>query len=168
MIRLPPAGTRRHDATVRPLHASLFVLLSAVLAVGCGRAHEQLRGPYALTATEIIQDDCGLLATPESLWDGELETFGDTARMDIELLEMTLVGSFLDGVERFTLDGSSANATATVGSGEECLLDRVSVHLEASTIDQSTFEGTIRVRYEAQRPDTCVCQLLARYRAVHQ
>lgn len=146
----------------------LLLVLSGVLLPACGREHSQLHGAYALTATEIIQDDCGLLESPEALWDAEFESFGDVVRMDFDLLDLKLVGSYLDAVERFTVDGSVANATTSVGSGDECLLDRVSVHLEAVTLDEASFEGTIRVRYEAQSPDTCICQLLAKYGAVHK
>lgn len=151
---------------VRALLPLLALLL--VSAPGCGRFHEQLEGRYAFTATEIIQDDCSLLASPEALWDGSLLGYGDVVEIEYELLGLDLTGSYLAGVERFSLDGSVANVTTTLGTGEECLLDRVSVHLDATTVEASVFEGTLRVRYEAERPDTCVCQLLTRYRAVHQ
>lgn len=156
--------------SVRPPLSLLWALALVVVggSLGCGREHPQLLGAYAFSAEEIIQDDCGLLASPEALWDGTLETFGDVVRLDYDLLDLQLVGGFLDGVERFSLDGSVANATTNVGSGEECLLDRVSVHLEAETVNEQVFEGTVRVQYEARSPDTCVCKLLARYRAVHQ
>ena len=143
-----------------------FLLLTVGLSLGCN-SFVQNPGHYELRATEVFRDDCGLLSSPESLWDGSLLITGQVVRMDFELLEMQLVGRFLASGENFAVDGSVANATA-IANGQECLLDQVSVHLEGDTVCATQFNGVLRVRYEARRPDSCVCELWARFDAVQE
>jgi hypothetical protein len=140
------------------------LLLTAGLCLSCN-TFVQNPGHYDMRAVEVYRDDCGLLRSPEALWDGSLLITGQVVRMDFELLEMQLVGRFLESDDRFSVDGSVANATA-VANGQECLLDQVSVHLEGTTVCATQFNGTLRVRYEARRPDNCVCELWARFEAV--
>jgi hypothetical protein len=142
------------------------LLLTVGLSLGCN-SFVQNPGHYELRATEVFRDDCGLLSSPESLWDGSLLITGQVVRMDFELLEMQLVGRFLASGENFAVDGSVANATA-IANGQECLLDQVSVHLEGDTVCATQFNGVLRVRYEARRPDSCVCELWARFDAVQE
>lgn len=151
-----PVSTRR---LLLPL-----LLLTVGSSLSCN-SFVQNPGHYELRATEVFRDDCGLLAAPESLWDGSLLITGQVVRMDFELLEMQLVGRFLASGENFAVDGSVANATA-IANGQECLLDQVSVHLEGDTVCATQFSGVLRVRYEARRPDSCVCELRARFDAV--
>jgi hypothetical protein len=153
-----PVSTRR---LLLPL-----LLLTVGLSLGCN-SFVQNPGRYELRATEVFRDDCGLLSSPESLWDGSLLITGQVVRMDFELLEMQLVGRFLASGENFAVDGSVANATA-IANGQECLLDQVSVHLEGDTVCATQFNGVLRVRYEARRPDSCVCELWARFDAVQE
>lgn len=141
-----------------------FLVFCVGLCLSCN-SFLQNPGHYDLRATEVYRDDCGLLAEPESLWDGSLLITGQVVRMDFELLEMQLVGRFLESGERFAVDGSVANATA-IANGQECLLDQVSVHLEGDTVCATEFTGVLRVRYEARRPDSCVCELWARFEGV--
>ena len=85
--------------------------LLALLALGCGRLHEQIEGVYTLTAQEVILDDCGIAPTlsgPHSL---ELIITGDWVRARLSAFDMPMVGRFLSSVERFNLDGTVANAT---------------------------------------------------------
>ncbi|MBN1205253.1 MAG: hypothetical protein JXB05_10045 [Myxococcaceae bacterium] len=140
------------------------LLIAVGLSLGCN-SFVQNPGAYELQATEVMRDDCNLMRSPEALWDGSLLITGQVVRMDFELLEMQLVGRFLAGGESFSVDGSVANATVSA-NGQECLLDQVSVHLEGETICATQFDGTLRVRYEARRPDNCVCELWARFEAV--
>ena len=140
------------------------LLLAAGLFLSCN-SFVQNPGHYNLRYVDKFRDDCGLLSGEESLWDGSLLITGQVVRMDFELLEMQLVGRFLESDDRFTVDGSVANATVDVNN-EECLLDQVSVHLEATTVCATQFKGTLRVRYEARRPDRCVCELRATFDAV--
>jgi hypothetical protein len=149
--------------STRPLLVSSWAL-AVGLCLSCN-TFLQNPGPYEMRTTEVFRDDCGLLASPEALWDGSLLITGQVVRMDFDLLEMQLVGRFLESGEKFAVDGSVANATA-IANGQECLLDQVSVHLEGDTMCATQFNGVLRVRYEARRPDSCVCELWARFDAV--
>lgn len=151
-------------------------LLSAVgLTLGCND-FVQNPGAYTMRPVERMRDDCNLLPDLEKTWDGSLVITGQVVRMglDLDLLkpeddeqptEVQLVGRFLASGERFAVDGSVANATVFF-NGQDCLLDQVSVHLEGTTQCATAFDGTLRLRYEARRPDSCVCELWARFEAV--
>lgn len=154
--------------------------LSLLLGVGCTNAYLQNEGPYEITAVDVIRDDCGLLSlSPNSeqssvrdRWDsGELIIMGDVVRMNYELLDMQLVGAFLEGgsmeEDGFMLDGSLANASFTTGEGLQCTVDQVTVHLEATTLCATQFDGVLRMRYEprVQQPQ-CACQVWMKYEAV--
>ena len=154
-----------------PRSLPLLACLLTTLVAACS-GQEQKDGLYRFEALEVFRDDCQLLASPEALWDGELLLSGRVIRMNYGLLDMQLIGSFLESslLEKsanFTLDGSVANVTART-NGQECLLDQVSMHLEGVTECPGEFTGSLRVRYEARRPDSCVCELGTRYRAVHE
>jgi hypothetical protein len=140
------------------------LLLAVGLCFSCN-SYPQNPGHYDIRATEVYRDDCKLLGSPEALWDGSLLITGQVVRVDFELLEMQLVGRFLESGSSFSVDGSVANATAEA-NGQECLLDQVSVHMEADTVCRTQFNGVLRVRYEARRPDQCVCELWTRFEAV--
>jgi hypothetical protein len=150
------------------------LLLSALflsLGAGCTRAYIQNEGPYELTAQEVLRDDCALLSAPESLWDGNLHIFGEVLRMEYGLMEMQLVGSFLDGAaadgDVFSLDGSLTNASLNA-NGHQCIVDQVTVHLEGTTQCATEFDGVLRVRYEPRPTQSaaCACELWVRYQAV--
>lgn len=153
-----PVSTRR---LLLPL-----LLLTVGSSLGCN-SFVQNPGHYDLQYTEVYRDDCDLLPAnqPESLWDGSLLITGQVVRVDFELLEMQLVGRFLASGDSFSVDGSVANAEVPI-NGERCLLDQVSVHLEGETVCATQFSGVLRVRYEARRPDSCVCEVWARFNAV--
>jgi hypothetical protein len=142
------------------------LLIAMGLCLSCN-TFPQNQGHYDLRITEKYRDDCSLLPNdnPDALWDGSLLITGQVVRMDFELLEMQLVGRFLESQDSFSVDGSVANATA-IANGQECLLDQVSVHLEGTTVCRTRFDGVLRVRYEARRPDQCVCELWATFEAV--
>ena len=155
----------------------LGVLACVLGGVGCGRTHVQNEGVYAFTSTEIIRDDCGLMAVGTS-WKGTLTLSGDLTRLDTDLLtslqgestsagEVLLVGQYLLREESFTADGSAANVSAAA-NGQQCLVELINVRLEATTDDATTFHGTVRVSYETPNDTRCVCQLWASYQAVHQ
>ncbi len=80
---------------------------------------------------------------------------------------LRLVGIYRDGVEEMTLDGSISNSTSIV-RGRECLLDTISLHLDATTIDSSSFGGAMSISYEARQPDECTCRLWFKYEATKQ
>jgi hypothetical protein len=157
----------RAVAAHRLLRPILLAALAA-LALSCGRAYPLDAGCYEMTATEVLRDECGLLASQEALWDGRLQMTGIVVRIDYELLDMQLIGSFLGGTDAFSIDGSVANVKVPINS-QECLLDQVSVHMEAAPTERSVtaFDGVVRVRYDARRPDSCVCELWTRFQAQH-
>ncbi len=145
---------------------SLSLLIAVGLSLGCNE-FLQNPGPYELRATEVMRDDCGLLPSAEELWDGSLLITGQVVRVDFELLDMQLVGRFLADGESFAVDGTVANASV-IANGQECLVDQVNVHLQGTTVSATQFNGTLRLRYEARRPDSCVCELWARFEAVQE
>ncbi|WP_225412073.1 hypothetical protein [Stigmatella hybrida] len=139
--------------------------LFALLATLSCNTFLQNPGAYELEPIEVLRDDCNLLPPGSDFWNGFLVISGQVVRMDFDLLRMQLIGRFLAGGEMFTVDGSVANAQVTA-NGQECLLDQVSVHIDATTVCETEFNGTLRVRYEARRPDSCVCELWATFNAV--
>ncbi len=151
-----------------PLLRSLSLAALAGLALSCGRPYPLDAGCYEMTATEVLRDDCGLLRSPEDLWDGSLQLTGQVVRMDYELLNMQLIGSFLWNTDAFALDGTVANVSVPA-NGQQCLLDQATVHMDAEPPDGAfdRFDGVVRVRYEARRPDSCVCELWTRFLAQH-
>lgn len=145
-------------------------LLALALGGGCTRANLQNEGRYEFTAVEVFRDDCGLVPTPESLWDGELVINGDVVRMDSDWRGLRLIGSVLPGGfdddDAFSLDGSESKAAISL-QGRECLVDQISFHLEGTTQCARRFDGVLRVQLEprVQQPG-CACELWAKYRAV--
>lgn len=133
-----------------------------LLSLGC--THVQEEGDYAFVAEEVLRDDCGILTSPEMLWDGTLRVDGEVVRMRYDLFDMELRGNFRDLDESFFLDGTAANVTAPV-AGQECLFDLVNVSLRADTADANTFTGTVSVDYVSDREDRCECELWTRFRA---
>lgn len=156
------------------------------LLFGCGsclngRSHIQSDGSYALTFvdSEIIKDTCGVLSkqpvaegTLKSLWSADLTVLGDTVRMKTALYGILLVGEYQktfgrDQREHFTLDGSANNATANI-AGAECLVDIVTMHLEANTVDADRFTGVLSVSYDTLQSPSCTCEYLVNFRAARQ
>ncbi len=149
--------------------APLLLLLLLLLLTSCGRDHLQSDGRYAFSTTAIFRDDCRLLSLtePAALWDAELVVAGDTVRMTYDLFNIQMAGFYLANVEKFTADGSVANVTRDV-NGNACLLDLASIHLDATTESAAEFTGSLRIRFEARRPDTCICEATGTFRAVQQ
>lgn len=151
-------------STRRFLRPSLLIALG--LCLSCN-AFVQNPGAYELTTTEIVRDDCRLQDAED--WerrDGSLLITGQVVRMDFDLLDMQLVGRFQAGGETFEVDGSVANAPVLGANKEPCVVDQVSVHLEGNTVCATRFDGVLRVRYEARRPESCICEMWVRYEAV--
>ncbi|NMO20789.1 hypothetical protein HPC49_20570 [Pyxidicoccus fallax] len=144
------------------------LLVPALLVAGMSGClpYAQEQGDYVLTPVEIYRDECGLAANREP-FRGTLQVTGRVVRLDFSLLDSELIGYFLDEGDDFSIDGSVVNASAEV-NGQECLLDQVNIHLEGKTRCETQFDGTLRVRYDTQRPDECVCELWLRYEAVKE
>lgn len=148
--------------------ADCLSLVALALALSsCGREHVQQEGVYALTIDKVVRDDCNLASHPDLVRRAELFVSGEVVRIDYSLFDINLVGSYLEEVERFSVDGSTANLNATVG-GKECLLDLATVHLDATTQDPDTFSGNLSVRLEAQVQTSCACELWVAYTARRQ
>jgi len=147
--------------------AFLFLVVATPLA-SCGRDHPQQEGSYALSATEFLRDECNLQRTLGARWEGTLSLAGNIARFQLDdiLFGTQLVGNFKENLEQFHLDGSVANI-ATPVQGVSCLVDEVTIHLEAITDNANTFHGSIRLRYVSLLNSQCLCELWANYRAVH-
>jgi hypothetical protein len=137
--------------------------LAALVLAACNE-HPQLDGRYALTLDQVIRDDCGMASNPELVESMHYLNTGELVRVDYSLYDIQLVGSFLADSERFSADGSSANVNTLV-SGQQCLLDLVTVHLDAATVSPQAFSGALSVRLDARRPDSCVCELWVTYAA---
>ncbi|ATB27312.1 hypothetical protein [Melittangium boletus] len=145
--------------------------LSLVLASGCTRAYLQNEGRYEFSAVDVLRDDCGLISTPDSLWDGTLSISGDVVRLDSDWRHLRLIGAFLqqggpDDSVTFSLDGTESNAAITLGT-DECIADQIAVHLEGTTQRATEFKGVMSVRVlpRVEQP-SCACQLWVTYRAV--
>lgn len=148
----------------------LFLSLSILLAPSaCTRAYLQHEGRYVFTAEEILRDDCGLLATKDALWDGELAISGDVVRLDYDWRRLRLIGAFLQDSgasgDTFALDGTESNAAITLETGE-CIADQIAMRLEGTTQRATVFSGVISIRVEprVQQP-WCSCQLWVTYSA---
>jgi hypothetical protein len=157
-------------AAIRLFRPLLLSVLALTPGMGCTRAYLQNEGPYDFQAVEVMRDDCALLPSPEALWGGSLHISGEVVNMDYGLMDMQLVGSFLDGGpdddDAFAADGSVANASLSA-KGQQCIVDQVTVHLEGTTRCATEFDGVLRVRYEPRPEQTgCACELWVRYRAV--
>lgn len=167
---LPGCASVGLVAAIRLFQPLLLSSLALTLSVGCTRAYLQNEGPYAFKATEVLRDTCSMLSAPEALWGGELRISGEVVRMDYGLLELQLVGSFLDGGagddDAFMMDGSVTDASLTA-NGQQCFVDQVTMHLEGTTRCSTRFDGVLRVRYESRgQPPGCACDLWVRYQAV--
>lgn len=151
----------------------LFLLMLALalgLGTGCTRAYIQNVGTYAFKATEVLRDDCGMLSSPDALWGGKLRIAGEVVYMDSELMDMQLVGAFLEGGadqdDAFSIDGSASNASV-IANGSQCIVDQVTMHLEGTTLCATEFDGVLSVRYEPRiQQSECACELWVRYQAV--
>ena len=157
-------------ASSRSLPAFSLSVLALSLTSGCTRAYLQNEGRYEFSAVDVLRDDCGLISTPESLWDGSLSISGEVVRLDSDWRHLRLIGAFLQGGPdadvSFSLDGTESNAAITLEAGE-CIADQISVHLEGTTQRATRFVGVMSVRIEprVQQP-WCACQLWVTYQAV--
>lgn len=163
---------------MRAIVAGALAALGGV-SFSCGRVHDQLEGTYDFAAVEVLRDECGLLQDPAAVWAADLFISGHVVRMrsrpgaatsppDYRQYDLPLAGAYRADLEEFEVDGSAGNVVAILPGGQECLLDLLTLHLEAVTDTPSTFHGTLAVRYEADLPDICACQLWTTYRATRR
>lgn len=144
-----------------------LVLISTLGLLGLWscRTHLLVDQTYAFTLKEVIRDDCGLATTPGVFTSGTLFTTGNQVRMTYGYLNLELVGIYLVGEDKMSLDGSTGNVMTAV-RGQECLLDTVLLHLETTNHTADSFEGEMSFTLDARlRPEACVCKLWVRYEA---
>lgn len=130
--------------------------LALVFLSAC-RDHVLDDGAYAFTLGEVLRDDCALAAGPQLVTGGTLRSEGNLVAFTLAQPDLRLVGTYLSGVEKMTLDGSISNYSAVL-RGRECLLDTVSFHLDTTTLSDTRFEGAMAISYEARQPDECGCR----------
>ncbi|NOK22998.1 hypothetical protein HMI50_38945 [Corallococcus carmarthensis] len=152
----------RAVSTLRRL--CLTALLASTLA-GC-LPYSQNEGEYELLPTETLRDDCGLLEKFQGNLQLNLQISGRVVRADFGVQNMQLLGYFLEDGEAFTADGSVANVSTTVDGDNECLLDQVRVHLDATTQCSTRFRGQLRLTYDANTDAACICELWFRFDGV--
>ncbi|WP_347402606.1 hypothetical protein [Corallococcus macrosporus] len=142
----------------------LTALLSSTLA-GC-LPYSQNEGEYEIIPLETLRDDCGLLEQIRGNLQLSLQISGRVVRADFGVQNMQLLGYFLEDGEAFTADGSVANVSTTVDGANECLLDQVRVHVDASTRCATEFQGQLRLTYDARNNAACTCELWFRFDGV--
>jgi hypothetical protein len=140
-----------------------FLMACAVAAAAC-RDHPLADGVYAFTLTETVRDDCALKDAPGVISTGTLRTTGDVVRLEYAFFDIQLTGTYAHAVERMSLDGSATNVAMSV-NGVPCLVDLLTVHLDATTVNEAQFEGFMSFSLETPRPESCVCELWAGYSA---
>ncbi|MBN9683879.1 hypothetical protein JYJ93_15655 [Corallococcus sp. NCSPR001] len=152
----------RAVSTLRRL--SLTALVASTLA-GC-LPYSQNEGVYELIPTETLRDDCDLLEKFQGNLQLNLQIAGRVVRADFGVQNMQLLGYVLEDGEAFTADGSVANVSTTVDGTNECLLDQVRVHLDATTECATQFSGQLRLAYDANNNTGCTCELWIRFDGV--
>ena len=149
-------------SAVPRLHSTI-VALFALSLVSCV-THRQRDGRYAFIAEEVARDDCGILGPSPELSGGTLHISGDVVTLDYDLFGIQLRGQFREVSERFFLDGTASDVTATVGN-EACHIDLVQVHIDGTTESPEAFSGTLIIRYDVLTHERCRCEMSVRFRA---
>jgi hypothetical protein len=144
-----------------------LALVGLVTVMGC-RQHVLTPGSYSLAATQVLRDDCGLVA--ESPWSAQLQIPGDNVWLTTtSVFGIQMRGLFKTNVESFYVDGDAANVQAQV-LGQPCTLAFVNLHLDGNTVSSTAFSGVFQILYDVQGqvPDRCTCQLWVNYQATAQ
>jgi len=138
---------------------------AALMSLGSCRLHTLADGDYSLQVEEVLRDDCGLMNPPSDVQGAaRLRTEGNWVSLSFLEPQLRLVGNYLENTEAMALDGSLSNAS-TVLRGRACMLDVITFHLDATTIDTHSFSGSMAINYVARQPDECTCNFWFRYRA---
>lgn len=147
-----------------PAHR-LTALLALALLSGCLRDHPQRDGDYALRATSITRDACGLVAADGSLGTLTLARHGNDVHGGMSLHGIALQGRYLSGLEAFLIAGDAASVETEV-DGVACTVPLVQATLRAETTldgerEGEAFIGTLTVAYRAPLEAACACELVA-------
>ena len=153
---------------LRPATFSTVLAALAVLSLACNgvRGHDQQEGVYQLTVASVLRDDCGWLAGTDQLFSVELVLAGDTVQLKHGMYDMLMRGQFLSKEESFRADGSATRFYETI-RGAQCLVDVLSVHVDAQAESPTSFTGTATLYFQAET-DACTCRVWTTYRAVKQ
>jgi hypothetical protein len=151
----------------------LVALLGFATASACGRVHSLEEGPYLLsfTAADVFRDDCGLTTSGLPGFQLQLVSFGDfvqlayVQRTAASCLPVQLAGQYQYDTQNFYADGTASNPLLPPTNGGVCNIDFVSIHLDATTSNSTTFSGVLRANYIASSPIACNCELWLNYRA---
>ncbi len=143
----------------------LFLLLPIALASSaCFLEHTQAEGAYTFTIDRVLKDECGLASDPTVSRGASLQVAGEVVRLDYSYFNVQMVGAYLSGAERFYADGSAGNVDVQV-KGQECLVDLVAIHLDATTQTRENFSGNLSVKLEPRVASRCACELWLTYSA---
>lgn len=142
-----------------------LALFAVLFAAACGRVHTLEEGTFDLVSDEVIRDDCDLMQVDPSLGSASLTTSGDFVQMTYSRYQVEMAGDYHLREEEFTADGSAANVTAEA-RGQQCLVDLVTVHFDATALCRVEYQGTLRITYQTPTQTECACQLWVRYHAV--
>lgn len=143
----------------------LWLLLLLLALAGC-RDHVLDDGPYAFTVGAALRDDCGV-AGSFRVGLGTLRTDGHQVSLTLAEPELRLMGSYRSNVEAFYADGSLSKSAAVLG-GRECVVDTVSFRVEAQTLSDTGFTGTMAVNWDTAQPEACVCRYWFEFLAERQ
>lgn len=130
---------------------------------GCGRNHTLTDGTYAFTVTQVLRDDCAL-NSGSVVTTAALKTTGNVVNLRFAKPDTVLIGNYRASVEEMVLDGTIANL-GTVVQGTECLVDVVTLHMDATTVDANTFAGAMSIVYDTRSKDACNCRFWFNFEA---
>lgn len=142
--------------------ALALALVSAAALTGC-RVHLLDDGAYDFTTTDVLRDDCGVAGTFTMLDRGTLTTTGNLVKFAFTGEKPDLQGAYQfapwmsSDAEALVMDGSITNTHVTL-RGQDCLLDALSMHVEAQATDATHFAGTTSVTFESQTFPDCNCK----------
>jgi len=152
---------------VSPAHlpATLRVLSLLVLLPGCLRDHPQEDGVYALRATDVERDGCGLVGPDGDLGEIELARHGNDMHGWLSIHGIALQGRYLQAVEAFRIAGDAASVSTEL-EGRACTVPLVQATLEAETTltgerANAAFTGTLHLAYRSPLDAACACELRA-------
>jgi hypothetical protein len=129
---------------------------------GC-RVHLLEDGPYDFTTTRVLRDDCGVAGAFTMLDRGTLTTTGHLVKFAFTGTKPDLQGTYQSApwmssdAEALIMDGSITNTHVTL-RGRDCLLDTLTVHMQAQAIDDAHFTGTASVTFESKAFPECNCK----------
>lgn len=146
---------------MRPVAFALALVSTAALT-GC-RVHLLDDGTYDFTTTDVLRDDCGAAGSFTMLDRGTLTTTGNLVKFAFTGTKPDLQGAYQSApwmssdAEALVMDGSINNTHVTL-RGQDCLLDTLTMHVEAQATDATHLTGTTSVTFESKAFPECNCK----------